>query len=268
MSQHRFRFNLIYLSPSSSYMTDRARSRSPVRSSLSPHSHSPSFTSCSSAHSPQAAPCMAQERGTNGLGPRRGSWDWSSHHRRGEGDMERDEPSRRNGCSTDGDRPNERPSDRRKAYGNTSDYVISRSADERGFDKGMPGNRDFPQGSPQGKSFNSYRSIEESFYMKSDKVCRSPYQRHDSKSRRRNGSDHSRHSRHVESKMMDDPHRRTPEDKKPRSPSRGRSRKPNRRCTPTEKHDSPTRNTVSSKYVYITVNHGVSTGDQFQTRNM
>ncbi|XP_019732024.1 RNA-binding protein 20 isoform X2 [Hippocampus comes] len=226
------------------YMTDRARSRSPVRSSLSPHSHSPSFTSCSSAHSPQAAPCMAQERGTNGLGPRRGSWDWSSHHRRGEGDMERDEPSRRNGCSTDGDRPNERPSDRRKAYGKTSDYVISRSADERGFDKGMPGNRDFPQGSPQGKSFNSYRSIEESFYMKSDRqVCRSPYQRHDSKSRRRNGSDHSRHSRHVESKMIDDPHRRTPEDKKPRSPSRGRSRKPNKRCIPTEKHDSPTRNT-------------------------
>ncbi|XP_037114430.1 RNA-binding protein 20 isoform X1 [Syngnathus acus] len=225
------------------YMPDRARSRSPVRNSLSPQSHSPSFTSCSSAHSPQAAPCRGPERGTNGLGPHQGSWDWSSHYRRAEDDMERDEPSRRNGCSIDSDRPNERPSDRRKVFGKPSDYVVSRSADDRGFDKGMTGNRDFPRGSPQGKSFNSYRSMEESFYMKSDKVTRSPYQRHDSKSRRRNGSDHSRHSRHLESEVIDEPPRRTPEDKKLRSPSRGRSKKPNKRCTPTEKHDSPTTNT-------------------------
>ncbi|XP_061625398.1 RNA-binding protein 20 isoform X1 [Phyllopteryx taeniolatus] len=234
------------------YMPDRARSRSPVRSSLSPHSHSPSFTSCTSAHSPQAAPCRAQERGSNGLGLRRGSWDWSSHYRRGEDDKERDEPSRRNGWSTDGDRPNERPADRpndrladrRKAYGKPSDYVISRSADERG-DKGVTGNRDFPRGSPQSKSFNSYRSMEESFYIKSDKVTRSPYQRHDSKSKRRNGSDHSRHSRHLESEKIDEPLRRTPEDRKLHSPSRGGSRKPNKRCTTAEKHDSPTRNTES-----------------------
>ncbi|XP_077427099.1 RNA-binding protein 20 [Vanacampus margaritifer] len=218
------------------YTPDRTRSRSPVRSSLSPHSHSPSFTSCSSAHSPQTASCRPPERGTNGLGPRRSSWDWSSHYRRAEDDKERDEVARRNGCSTDGDRPSER----RKAYGKPSDYAVSRSADERGLDKG---NRDFLRSSPQGKSFNSYRSTEESFYMKSDKAARSPYQRHDSKSRRRNGSDHSRHSRHLDSRMIDEPLCRTPEDKKMRSPSRGRSRKANKRCTTTEKHDSPTRNT-------------------------
>ncbi|XP_057698660.1 RNA-binding protein 20 isoform X1 [Corythoichthys intestinalis] len=223
------------------YAPDRARSRSPVRSSLSPQSHSPSFTSCSSTHSPQAAPCRAHERGSNGPAPRRGSWDWSSHYRRGEEDKEMDEHSRRNGCSTAIDRPNERPSDRRKAYGKPLDYAICRPTDERGGgDKGMPGKRDFPRGSPQGKSFNSYRSVEENLYMK---VSRSQYPRHDSKSKRRNGSDHSRHSRHLDSEMIDEPLRRTPEDKKHRSLSRGRTKKPNKRCTTAEKHDSPTRNT-------------------------
>ncbi|XP_077379674.1 RNA-binding protein 20 isoform X2 [Festucalex cinctus] len=218
------------------YLPDRARSRSPVRSSLSPHSHSPSFTTCSSAHSPQTAPCRAPERGTNGLGPRRGSWDWSSHYRRGEEDKEMDELPRRNGCSADGDRPSER----RKAYGKPSDYAVSRSADERRLEKG---NRDFIRSSPQGKSFNSYRNMEENFYKKSDKAVRALYQRHDSKSRRRNGSDHSRHSRHLDSRMTDEPLCRSPEDKKMCSPSRGRSRKANKRCTTTEKHDSPTTNT-------------------------
>ncbi|XP_061685903.1 RNA-binding protein 20 isoform X2 [Syngnathoides biaculeatus] len=242
---------------------DRARSRSPLRSSLSPHSHSPSFTSCSSAHSPQAPPCRAQERGSNGLGPRQGSWDWSSHYRRGEEDKERDDLSRRNGYSTDGDRLNERPSDRpndrlsdrRKAYGKPSDYAISRSADERG-DKGITGNRDFPRGSPQSKSFNSYRSMEEGFYMKSDKVSRSPYQRHDSKSKRKNGSDYSRHSRYLESEKTDESLRRTPEDKNLHSPSRGRNRKPSKRCTSLEKHDSGTTNTEGQSKDHVSPQRG------------
>ncbi|XP_046696992.1 LOW QUALITY PROTEIN: RNA-binding protein 20 [Silurus meridionalis] len=68
------------------YPPERARSRSPITRSLTPPSHSPSFTSCSSSHSPQAAPWM------NGVGPRRGSWDWTSRDRdewRNGGDDER-----------------------------------------------------------------------------------------------------------------------------------------------------------------------------------
>ncbi|XP_047007466.1 RNA-binding protein 20 isoform X3 [Ictalurus punctatus] len=75
------------------YPQERTRSRSPVTRSLTPPSHSPSFTSCSSTHSPQAAPWM------NGAGPRRGSWDWTP----------RDRDEWRNG---EDDRPNER----RKPY--------------------------------------------------------------------------------------------------------------------------------------------------------
>ncbi|KAM9857385.1 RNA-binding protein 20 [Aulostomus maculatus] len=231
------------------YMPDRARSRSPVSRSLSPHSHSPSFTSCSSAHSPQGLQGRGQERGSNGLGPRRGSWDWSSHFRRGEDEKERDGPWR-NGNSVDDDRPNERVADRRKAYQKPSDYVSSRSADERGGgggggggggDEGMRGSRDrYPRGSPQGLSFNSYRNMEDDFYMKEqmykpDKLTRSPYQRHDTKSKRRDGGDHHGRSRHLE--MTDEPLRRTPEDKRQNSPSRGRSKKTSRRHTNMEKHE-------------------------------
>ncbi|XP_058237404.1 RNA-binding protein 20 isoform X1 [Hemibagrus wyckioides] len=86
------------------YPPERARSRSPITRSLTPPSHSPSFTSCSSTHSPQAVPWM------NGIGPRRGSWDWTQR--------ERDEW--RNG---EDDRPNER----RKTY--------LKPADERSRDR-------------------------------------------------------------------------------------------------------------------------------------
>nr|XP_057940623.1 RNA-binding protein 20 [Doryrhamphus excisus] len=225
------------------YMPDRARSRSPISRSLSPHSHSPSFTSCSSAHSPQAAPCRGHERGSNGLGQRRGSWDWSSHFRRADDEKERDE-SRRNGSSADSDRPNERPSDRWKSYGKPSEYVIPRSVDERGGDEGMRTNRDFPRGSPQGNVFNSYRNMDDNFYVRSDKVTRSPYQRHqDTKSKRRNGGDYHSRSRHPENEMTDEVLHRTSEEKKQGSPNRGRSRKPSRRCASVEKHGSPTEHT-------------------------
>ncbi|KAM9494858.1 RNA-binding protein 20 isoform 2-T2 [Clarias gariepinus] len=75
------------------YPPERARSRSPVARSLTPPSHSPSFTSCSSTHSPQAAPWM------NGIGTGRGTWDWTP----------RDRDEWRN---DEDDRPNER----RKPY--------------------------------------------------------------------------------------------------------------------------------------------------------
>ncbi|XP_067437973.1 RNA-binding protein 20 isoform X1 [Thunnus thynnus] len=232
------------------YMPERARSRSPISRSLSPRSHSPSFTSCSSAHSPQGAQCRGPERGNNGLGPRRGSWDWSSHLRRGEDERERDDPWR-NGSGVDDDRPNGRVADRRKAYQKPLDYISSRSSDERGGsggggDEGMRGNRDwYPRGSPQGMSFNSYRNMEDDFYMKeqmykSDKPPKPSYQRHDTKSKRRDGGDYHSRLRHSEYEMTDEPLRRTPEDKKQSSPGRARSKKASRRHTNIERHERDT----------------------------
>ncbi|XP_041642054.1 RNA-binding protein 20 [Cheilinus undulatus] len=212
------------------YMPERARSRSPISRSLSPHSHSPSFTSCSSAPSPQGATCRGPERGSNGLGPRRGSWDWSSHLRRCEDERERDDPWR-NGGNTEDDRPNGRAAERRKAYQKPVDHISSRSAEERGGGEGMRGNRDWHQrGSPQGMTFNSYRNMEDDFFIKeqiykSDKPPRPPYQRHDPKPKRRDGNDYHSRLRHSEFEMMEEPLRRTQEDKRQSSPGRGRSKK-------------------------------------------
>ncbi|XP_019940017.1 RNA-binding protein 20 isoform X2 [Paralichthys olivaceus] len=227
------------------YMPERPRSRSPISRSLSPHSHSPSFTSCSSVHSPQGAACRGPERGSNGLGPCRGSWEWSSHIRRGEDERERDDPWR-NGGSVDDDRPNGRAVDRRKAYQKPMDHNSSRSAEERGGGggggEGMRGNRDWhPRGSPQGGSFNSYRNMDDDFYMKeqmykSDKPPRAPYQRHDTKSKRRDCGDYHSRSRHSEFEKSEEPLCRTPEEKRQSSPGRGRSKKTSRRHT-SEKHE-------------------------------
>uniref|UniRef100_A0A8D3C6T7 RNA binding motif protein 20 n=1 Tax=Scophthalmus maximus TaxID=52904 RepID=A0A8D3C6T7_SCOMX len=211
-----------------SYMPERPRSRSPVSRSLSPHSHSPSFTSCSSAHSPQGGTCRGLERSSNGLGPCRGSWDWSSHLRRGEEERERDDPWR-NGGSMDDDRPNGRSADRRKAYQKPLDHISSRPADERGGGgggEGMRANRDWhPRSSPKGGSFNSYRNMEDDFYMKeqmykSDKPPRPPYQRHDTKSKRRGGGDYRGRSRHSEFEMSEEPLCRSSEEKRKSSPDR------------------------------------------------
>ncbi|XP_042341838.1 RNA-binding protein 20 isoform X2 [Plectropomus leopardus] len=229
------------------YMPERARSRSPISRSLSPHSHSPSFTSCSSAHSPQGALCRGPERGNNGLGPRRGSWDWSSHLRRGEDERERDDLWR-NGGSTDDDRPNGRAAERRKAYQKPIDHISSRSADERGGGgggggEGMRGNRDWHlRGSPQGMCYNSYRNMEDDFYMreqlfKSDKPPRPPYQRHDTKLKRRDGGDYQSRLRHSEFEITEEPLRRTLDDKRQGSPGRGRSKRTSRRHTSAEKHE-------------------------------
>ncbi|XP_041838084.1 RNA-binding protein 20 [Melanotaenia boesemani] len=221
------------------YIPERARSRSPISRSLSPHSHSPSFTSCSSAHSPQGGPCRGPERSSNGLGPHRGSWDWSSHPRRGEEERERDDPWR-NGSSVDDVRPNGRAAEgRRKNYQKHSDHLSLRSADERGGGEAMRSHRDrHPRGSPQGSSFNSYRNMEEDFFMqqvyKSERPVRPSHQRHDTKSKRRDGSDYHVRSRHSEFDINEEPSSRTPEDKRQSSP--GRSKKHSRRHTAAEKH--------------------------------
>uniref|UniRef100_A0A3P8R8W9 RNA binding motif protein 20 n=1 Tax=Astatotilapia calliptera TaxID=8154 RepID=A0A3P8R8W9_ASTCA len=224
------------------FVPERARSRSPISHSLSPHSHSPSFTSCSSAHSPQGPPCRGLERGSNGMGPHRGSWEWSSHLRRGEDERERDDPWR-NGGSVDDDRPNGgRAPDRRKTYQKSLDHLSFRSTDERGGGgEGMRGRDWHPRGSPQGSSYNSYRNIEEDFYKeqvyKSDKPLRPPYQRHDTKPKRRDGDDYHSRSRHSEFEMADQTLCRTPENKRQSSPGRGRSKKTSRRYTAAEKKE-------------------------------
>ncbi|KAM6971895.1 RNA-binding protein 20 [Aplochiton taeniatus] len=236
------------------YMPERARSRSPIRGSLSPRSHSPSFTSCSSAHSPQAAPCRGPERGSNGLGPRRGSWDWSSHLRRGEEDRERererDEPLWRNGRNGDEDRPNGRMPERRKPYLKAAERMSPRSGDERGAGggagggEGMRSNRDwYPRSSPQGMAFKPYRNMEEDFYMKepmykSEKPPRPPHQRHEGKTKRKDIGDHHSRSRHSESDGSEEPlSGRTAEEKRQGSPTRDRSKKPSRRHEATEKQE-------------------------------
>uniref|UniRef100_A0A096MFC0 RNA binding motif protein 20 n=1 Tax=Poecilia formosa TaxID=48698 RepID=A0A096MFC0_POEFO len=201
------------------YLPDRARSRSPISRSLSPHSHSPSFTSCSSAHSPPAAPCRGQDRGSNGLSPHRGSRDWPPHLRRGEDERERDGPWRNGSGGMDDSRPNGRTADRWKSYHKHLGHL--RSADERGSGEATTtrSSRDWhPRDSPLGSSFNSYRSMDEDF-------SRASHYRHDAKPRRRDG-DHPVRSRHSEFETTDEPRCRTPEDKRrSKNPSRGHAEK-------------------------------------------
>ncbi|XP_037830845.1 RNA-binding protein 20 isoform X2 [Kryptolebias marmoratus] len=224
------------------YLPERPRSRSPISRSLSPHSHSPSFTSCSSAHSPQGAPYRGPDRGSNGLSPHRSSWDCSSHLRRIEDERDRDDLWR-NGGGVDDDRPNGRTADRWKTYQKHSGHLSLRSADERGGSDVMRSSRDrHPRDSPHG--FSSYRNMDDSFYMeqvyKSDKELRTSHQRNNSKPKRRDGGDYPVRSRHSEFELSEELPCRLPEDKRTSSPGRDRSRKTSRRHTPAEKRTRET----------------------------
>ncbi|KAG1939927.1 RNA-binding protein [Pimephales promelas] len=198
------------------YLPERARSRSPISRSLSPRSHSPSFTSCSSAHSPP------RPDWSNGMGPRRASWDWTSHSRGDEDPRERDDW--RNDKE---ERANGWLSERRKPYLKTGDRISPRMGhgDERGRDW-------YPRGSPLGSSFSSYHSIDD-FYKKdslykTDKQSRPQHHRHEGKTKRRDGGDYHR-PRHSESDVTDDiGSNRIDED-------RGRSKRSSRRREEDEK---------------------------------
>uniref|UniRef100_A0A672HC32 RNA binding motif protein 20 n=1 Tax=Salarias fasciatus TaxID=181472 RepID=A0A672HC32_SALFA len=229
------------------YVPERARSRSPISRSLSPHSHSPSFTSCSS-------------RGSNGMGPHRASWDWPSH-RRGEEERERDRDDPwRNGSGADDERPNGRASERRKTYQKPSDHLGSRSADERGGGggDGMRSGRDWhPRSSPQSSSFNSYRNMEDDFFMehvyKSDKPLRPSYQRHEAKSKRRDGGDYHARSRHSDFEMSEESLCKASEDKRQSSPGRARGKKTSRRHATPERHErNAAESSVSRRLVTST----------------
>lgn len=249
-------------------MPERARSRSPISRSLSPRSHSPSFTSCSSAHSPQGTPCRG--------GPERGSWT-AKHMRKGDEDRERErereEVPWRNGGTEDDDRLNGRMQDRRnKPYLKPSDRdrISPRSADERGGGSGegmRGGNRGgdwypHPRGSPQGMPpFPSYRNMDEDSYKtqhvyKSEKPLRPQYQRHEEgrvMSKRREGGDYHR-SRHSESKLGEESlPTRTGEDRRQRgvSPTRGRSKKPTMRHGTEKLEIEITENNVSDRIFFL-----------------
>lgn len=227
----------------SSYVPERPRSRSPITRSLSPRS--PSFTSCGSAHSPQGASSRAAERGSNGMGPRGGSWDWS-HSRRGEDDRERDVPWR-NGGGADDERPNGRSADRRKVY--QKPELLERGGGGGGGEGMMRSNRDWhPRGSPQDLPFSSYRSMEDEFYVKeqmykSERPPRPPYPRHDTKPKRRDYGEYHRGPRHPE--MPEEPSRRS-EDRRQSSPGRSRSKRTSKRHPGAERpeRESTTESTV------------------------
>ncbi|KAL4640187.1 RNA-binding protein 20 [Arapaima gigas] len=209
------------------YPPERARSRSPISRSLSPRSHSPSFTSCSSVHSPPV-PCRGDW--ANELGPRGGSWDWSSHVRREE---ERDGTIWRN---EDEDRPNGRLPDRRKLYHKLMDRMSPRLAED--WAEGMRGirdwGRDYPRGSPQGQAFLP-RNKEEDFYKKepsykSEKAPRTLYQRHElPKLKKKEAAEHHR-SRRTETEGTEDLVAiKTPEDRKHTPPTKGKQKKTTRK---------------------------------------
>ncbi|MED6287895.1 hypothetical protein CHARACLAT_021045 [Characodon lateralis] len=227
------------------YLPERTRSRSPISRSLSPHSHSPSFTSCSSAHSPPVAPCRGQDRGSNGLSPHGGLRDWPSHLRREDEERGRDDPWR-NGGSMDDNRPNGKTPDRRKNYHKHLGHLSLRSADERGNGETMRSSKDWhPRDCPLGSSFNIYRNMENDFYMeslyKSEKPPRTSHHRHN-KPRRRDG-DHPVRSRHADFDMTDEALCRTPEDKRRSSSGTDRSKNSSRRHTEKQERENASENT-------------------------
>ncbi|XP_028827036.1 RNA-binding protein 20 isoform X2 [Denticeps clupeoides] len=212
------------------YPPDRARSRSPVRGSLSPCSHSPTFTSCSSAHSPQGPPCRSEW--SNGLGPRRPSWDWTPHVRREE-EQDRSEGPWRNG---DEDRPNNRPlPDRRRSYLKPGERMSPRTMEDRGRDW-------YSRSSPQDSGFLSYRSMDDGYKKelpyKSEKLPRMPYSRYEMKVKKRDAIDFHR-SRYSESDLHEDSvTSRTAEDRNQGSTERTRDKKFTRRQQTKERDEN------------------------------
>ncbi|MBN3297211.1 RBM20 protein, partial [Amia calva] len=219
LSSHDYSLNALFLKL---YPPERTRSRSPISRSLSPRSHSPSFTSCSSTHSP-LGPSRAEW--SNGMGERRASWDWSPHTRREE---ERDEACWRNG---DEERQDSWIQDRRKPYLKMVDRVPLRGSRER-----------YTRSSPQNPSYSLYRCKEDDFCKKelkhkSDRPPRPPHQRHEAKTKKRDPEEHHR-PRYSDGETQEDTSgaARTPEDRRQASTERGRNKKPHRKLA-TEKEE-------------------------------
>ncbi|KAK1166681.1 RNA-binding protein 20 [Acipenser oxyrinchus oxyrinchus] len=209
------------------YPLERTRSRSPISRSLSPRSHSTSFTSCSPAHSPLGP---ARLEWSNGLEERRASWDWSPHAQIEENEQ---------GWGTnEKDAAENWMQDRRKQYLKGSEKLSPRSLDE--WVEELRGNRErYPKNSPRNVPYSSYRSKEDEYYKKESKHKsdgpQKQHQRHDIKSKRRDPEPHhrAREGKHSGSESQEDPSTetrasRTPEDRgRKGNGERGRSKKAN-----------------------------------------
>ncbi|NXY86557.1 RBM20 protein, partial [Alcedo cyanopectus] len=146
------------------YGTERPRSRSPISRSLSPRSHTPSFTSCSSPHSP-----MGTSRTDWGNG--RESWDQSPYSRREE---ERDSREWRE----NGDEKRDRTDmwvHERKHY--------SRQLDKFDLDERIEGGRGHREKYLRSVSpgslhpLSGYKSREDDYYRKTSKSKSDKFQR-------------------------------------------------------------------------------------------
>lgn len=142
------------------YGPERPRSRSPVSRSLSPRSHTPSFTSCSSSHSPPGP-----SRGDWGNG--RDSWEHSPFARREE---ERDPvPWRENG---------EDKRDRTDTWAHDRKHY-PRQLDKAEVDERLEGGRGYREKYPRSGSPNplhsasSYKSREDGGYYRKEPKAKS-----------------------------------------------------------------------------------------------
>lgn len=114
----------------------------------------------------------------------------------------------------------------------------------------MRSSRDWhPRGSPQDRTFGSYRSGEENFYpkeptYKSERPPRPPYQRHETKPKRRDYGEHHRGPRPPE--MPAEPSRWS-EDRRQSSPGRSRSRRTSKRPTEHQERENTGDNSVSPR---------------------
>uniref|UniRef100_A0A803VMH4 RNA binding motif protein 20 n=1 Tax=Ficedula albicollis TaxID=59894 RepID=A0A803VMH4_FICAL len=148
----------------SRYGTERPRSRSPISRSLSPRSHTPSFTSCSSPHSP-----LGTSRTDWGNG--REAWDQSPYSRR---DEERDSREwRENG---------EEKRDRTDTWVHERKHY-SRQLDKFDLDERLEGGRGHREkylrtGSPGSlHPLSGYKNREDDYYRKSSKSKSDKFQR-------------------------------------------------------------------------------------------
>ncbi|XP_008567412.1 PREDICTED: RNA-binding protein 20 [Galeopterus variegatus] len=169
------------------YGPERPRSRSPVSRSLSPRSHTPSFTSCSSSHSP---PGPSRADWGNG----RDSWEHSPYARREE---ERDPPPWRENGEDKRDRTDTWACHDRKHY--------PRPLDKGELEERLEGGRGHREKHPRSGSPNllhsasSYKSREDGYYRKEPRAKLDKYlkQQQDTPGRcRRKDEARPRESRH------------------------------------------------------------------------
>ncbi|KAG7275332.1 hypothetical protein CRUP_035959 [Coryphaenoides rupestris] len=252
------------------YMPERARSRSPISRSLSPRSHSPSFTLLQLGAQPpgRALPGGPTERGAATKQQQQQqttpmAWapvpgllglDVATPARRG---ADEGAPRRTAGEGAGRAAVEERiwrPARRGVEVEEEEEVVDVEEGGGGGGGDGMRGSRDwYHRGSPHGMSFNSYRRSPEGEFYSQDQMYKAeklPERRtRDTRASQRGETttggmgegDYYGRSRHSESDMAESELRsRTPEDRKQQqsSPGRGRNKKTSRRHGTKEKQES------------------------------